>query len=74
MAALTPARGAHQDQMLVRRLMVACPNTGIAVDTGAAVTVIPNVQQEQEAQILVDCIECGQDHEWRLDDAFMEPT
>ena len=57
--------------VLSRRLMVACPVTGLSVDTGYEFTANPSVGRSPE--LLVDCIECGQDHWWRLEDAFLEP-
>lgn len=55
--------------MLLRRLMIHCPHTGIPVDTGYEITAIP---ARGLAHLLVDCIECGQDHTWHIEDAFVE--
>jgi hypothetical protein len=56
---------------LMRRLMVACPVTGLSVDTGTELNAIP--MDGRRLELLVDCIECGQDHWWRMEDAFLEP-
>jgi hypothetical protein len=51
------------------RLMIACPHTGNPVDTGYEPPDIPAVAIPH---MLVDCLECGQDHRWRIEDAFVE--
>ncbi len=56
--------------VLLRQLMIRCPHTGRAVDTGFELTSIPAMALPH---LLVDCIECGQDHIWRIEDAFVEP-
>jgi hypothetical protein len=53
----------------LRRLMIECPHTGHAVDTGYELTAIPGLAIPH---MLIDCIECGQDHTWRVEDAFVE--
>jgi hypothetical protein len=53
---------------LLRRLMIVCPTTGHSTATGFELSGVPEAQAQQ--QILVDCLECGQDHEWTIDDAF----
>ena len=58
-------------RVLLRRLMIECPVTRLSVDTGDQLTAIPTMGRGPE--LLVDCIECGQDHNWRMDDAFLEP-
>lgn len=55
--------------LLLRRLMIQCPSTGLPTDTGFELTEIPRLARTR--QVLVDCLECGQDHEWRLEDAFL---
>jgi hypothetical protein len=55
---------------LVRRLMIVCPETGHATDTGFELSAVPRVSARQ--QVLVDCLECGQDHEWRIEDSFLD--
>ena len=56
--------------MLLRRLMIRCPITERATDTGFELTSIPMVSQSP--QLLVDCLACGQDHPWEIGDAFLE--
>lgn len=56
--------------MLLRRLMVRCPVTGISADTGLDLSSVPKLVSSE--QLLVDCPECGQDHTWIADDAFVE--
>ena len=51
---------------LVRRLTIHCPATGRAADTGFEISAMPTLRARP--QILVDCLECGQDHEWTVDD------
>jgi hypothetical protein len=57
--------------VLLRRLMVSCPVTAVSVDTGYELTEIPRLGRGP--QLLVDCLECGQDHSWHLENAFLEP-
>jgi hypothetical protein len=54
---------------LLRRVMILCPLTGRSVDTGFELAT-PAIGPEP--QLLVDCTECGQDHEWLVEDAFLE--
>jgi hypothetical protein len=61
--------GILQGPILLRRLMIICPCTGRGVDTGYELTDIPAVALPH---IVVDCTECGQDHTWRIEDAFAE--
>lgn len=68
---------AHQEpraesapRTLLRRLMIRCPATGAAADTGFEVTGLPMISRWR--QVLVDCLECGQDHEWDVDQVFLE--
>jgi len=64
------AEPAARPRTLLRRLMITCPTTGRAADTGFELLVLSQISSRQ--QILVDCLECGQDHEWRIDDAFLD--
>ena len=50
--------------------MILCPVTGTPVDTGAELVAAQSIGPGGD--ILVDCIECGQDHLWQLEDAFLE--
>ena len=54
---------------LLRRLMVMCPATGRPTDTGFELAAVPS--NPRRRQLLVDCLECGQDHEWHLEDSFL---
>jgi hypothetical protein len=54
---------------LLRRLMIRCPVTGLATDTGVEPWALPAVVDGP--QLLVDCLECGQDHPWDVDDAVL---
>jgi hypothetical protein len=56
--------------VLLRRLMIRCPISGRATDTGFELTSIPAVSRSP--QLLVDCLACGQDHPWEIGDAFIE--
>ena len=60
-----PAR----QRALLRRLMIVCPATGHPADTGFELSGIP--EGGARPQVLVDCLECGQDHEWSIDQAFL---
>ena len=51
-----------------RRLMIICPVTGAPTDTGLELAAIDS----SSTQWLVDCLECGQDHPWSIDDTFLE--
>ena len=57
--------------LLLRRLMITCPVTGLATDTGFELTDVPT--GVSGPQLLIDCLECGQDHQWRIDDASVNP-
>jgi hypothetical protein len=59
-----------QHRTLLRRLMIVCPETGRAADTGFELTALPRLSARR--QVLVDCLECGQDHEWQVEDSFLE--
>jgi hypothetical protein len=68
------ALSSHQQgakaRVLLRRLMVTRPITGVSVDTGYELMAISTFGRGP--QVLVDCLECGQDHPWRIEDAFLE--
>jgi hypothetical protein len=56
--------------LLFRRLTITCPVTGSASDTGFELTDLPSAVSGP--QLLIDCVECGQDHEWRIDDVVLQ--
>ena len=55
---------------LLRRLVVICPATCRSADTGFELGAIPELSSG--SHLLVDCLECGQDHQWNLDDVFVD--
>ena len=55
---------------LLRRLTIVCPETGRAADTGFELTEVPELSARR--QVLVDCLECGQDHEWQVEESFLD--
>ena len=59
-----------QQLRLLRRLTIQCPVTGRPSDTGFDLTELPSVTGS--VQWLLNCLECGQDHEWRVDDVSLE--
>jgi hypothetical protein len=67
---VAPAVGQERPRMLVRRLLIRCPVTGQGADTGYELPAMPNLIATHN--LLVDCQECGQDHRWQVDDAFLE--
>ena len=76
MSVVHDERAAHsadaraRQQTLLLRLMIVCPATGHPADTGFELSGVPIVSARQ--QMLVDCLECGQDHEWSIEDAFLD--
>ena len=57
-------------RIMPRRVMVRCPSTAAAVDTGYG----PKAAATQRgAQVLANCPECRRDHTWRVEDAFLGP-
>lgn len=60
---------AGQNPVLLRRLTIRCLQTGLPADTGFGLSEIPALAARQH--ILTDCLECGQDHPWQLEDAFL---
>ena len=62
-------RCADQAGALLRRLSIVCPQTGRDADTGFALTELPGLSARR--QVLVDCLECGQDHEWTVNDIHL---
>lgn len=65
-ATIEPPRRA----VLLRRLMIRCPATGLSADTGLDVSSVPSIVSSE--QLLIDCPECGQDHYWLADEAYLE--
>jgi hypothetical protein len=63
-------RATTTESRLLRRLMITCPVTGLATDTGFELSDLPGVVTRQ--QLLVDCLECGQDHPWHIGDARLD--
>jgi hypothetical protein len=55
---------------LSQRLMICCPHAALPVDTGHELNEIGGLAPQP--QMLIDCIECGQDHSWTIEDAFLE--
>jgi hypothetical protein len=50
--------------------MIFCPHTGLPVDTLHELGEIGRLAPH--AQTLVDCAECGEDHGWTIEDAFLQ--
>ena len=69
MGHMAVATGTEQP-MLLRRLLITCPATGLPTDTGFELSELPAVVSGP--RILIDCLECGQDHSWRIDDAVLD--
>jgi hypothetical protein len=67
--ATTTCTDAPYRRRVVPHLMISCPHTGNAVDTRFDATAIPSLAT---AHLLMDCVECGQDHVWRTEEAFVE--
>ena len=57
-------------RMLLRRLMIMCPEKGFPTDTGFELSSVPTIGHAH--QLLVDCMECGQDHAWQIVEASLE--
>ena len=55
---------------LVRRLLIRCPVAGTSADTGFELHALAQLRHRRH--LLVDCLECGQDHEWTVDDVFVD--
>jgi hypothetical protein len=65
-----PGPRAMTGATLLRRLVITCPVTGLATDTGFELSDLPAAVRGP--QLLVDCFECGQDHRWQIDDARLD--
>ena len=59
-----------RQRVLLRRLMIRCPEAGHPTDTGFELSSMPPLMHAE--QLLVDCLEYGQDHAWRIEDAFLD--
>ena len=59
-----------QGHRLVRRLMIRCPATGRAVDTGLDMALRP--KPVSGTHRMFNCTECAQEHAWRADDVFVD--
>ena len=76
MSVVHDERAAHsaepraRSRTLLRRLMIVCPTSLRPADTGTDILGVPRASSR--LQMLVDCLECGQDHEWRIEDAFLD--
>ena len=66
----SPIDPSVRQRTLLRRLMIVCMETGRAADTGFELTEVPRLSARQ--RVLVDCLECGQDHEWQVEDSFLD--
>jgi hypothetical protein len=55
---------------ILHRLLITCPVTGRPADTGYELSAAPTLGSGQ--QRLVDCLECGQDHPWAIEDTFLD--
>ena len=55
---------------ILHRLLITCPVTGRPADTGHERTATATLGSER--QLLVDCLECGQDHPWTIQDTFLD--
>lgn len=55
---------------MVRRVMIACPQTGESISTGMAMDE-ESFESAALSQKSVQCPECGQIHTWDKEDAFL---
>ena len=68
MASTAYGQGTHI-RIAPRRVMIRCPLAEVAVDTGYS----PKTVAIQPAtRVLEACPACGQDHAWRIEDAFLD--
>jgi hypothetical protein len=54
---------------ILHRLLITCPVTGWPADTGFELSAAPTLSSGEH--LLVDCLECGQDHRWTIEDTFL---
>ena len=53
----------------MHQVMIWCPFSGDLVPTGLAVTSLQKLDQAE--YLLIDCLECGQDHLWEPSQATL---
>ncbi len=53
----------------MRQVMFRCPNTGELAPTGLEATSPEKL--DQPSYLLIDCLECGQDHSWEPSHAIL---
>jgi hypothetical protein len=69
MTTITSTQEAGSSQ-LSRRLHIFCPYTGLPVDTEHELTDVGRLVPHPKT--LIDCTECGEDHGWTIEDAFLK--
>jgi hypothetical protein len=69
MAAISIAPDVHI-RVVPRRVMIRCPSTEVPVDTGYGPAAAARIQRFP--LVLSDCTEFCGDHQWLLEDAFLE--
>ena len=53
----------------MRQVMIHCPTTQDLVPTGLETSSLEKLDQSE--YLLIDCLECGQDHAWQPSGAFL---
>jgi hypothetical protein len=53
----------------MRQVMIRCPITGDLVPTGLEATSLQKLDRAD--YLLIDCLECGQDHLWEPSQAIL---
>ena len=54
------------------RIMISCPKTGKAVDTGMSLEKFAFDGNARKNYVIWCCPHCQQNHTWRLKDTFLE--
>ena len=54
---------------LWRRLCIVCPETGRPAEIGFELSELPRLSGRRH--VLVDCLECGRDHEWQVEETLL---
>ena len=54
-------------------VLIACPVTEGLVPTGAHADDLEDLDHLPDKNLLIDCPDCGSDHEWTRDDAVVAP-